>query len=85
MNEDSPPKSAGFDFIAKDITPPPSPPEIQGSITVLTAEVIAKDHRWGWWQGYRKDRKVLGFEAPGGKNLVPMVKKGPKRKRKDDD
>jgi hypothetical protein len=37
-----------------------------------------KGNKWGWWQGYRRDRRLMGFEIPAGKNLVPIVKKGPK-------
>jgi hypothetical protein len=47
------------------------------------AEDLAREDRWGWWQGYKKDRRELGFEVPDGKNLV--LTKGPRRKRKDYD
>ena len=80
MNGSMPPKPAGLDFIPKDITARASSLEIQDSITVLTVEDLPNKDRWGWWQGYRKDRRVLGFEVPGGIDPVPVMKKGPKRK-----
>ena len=85
INGDILSKPAFIDFALKDFTPPPSPPQIQDSITVLTAEDEMRISKWGWWQGYRKDRWVLGFEVPNGKNLVPTVKRGPRRKKGDDD
>jgi hypothetical protein len=72
----------------RDFTPPPSPPRIQDSITVLLTQKkvhTLEGERWGWWQGYRRDRRVLGFEAPAGKNVVLMVKRGPRKRRRDSD
>jgi hypothetical protein len=76
------------------MTPPPSPPQIQDSITVLPivpqtvkcdvddkAAVVIADH-WRWWQGYRTDRTVLGFEPTPGKDLVPVYKRGGARRKK---
>jgi hypothetical protein len=77
--------SPSIDFAQKDFTPPSSPPQMQDSITVLMVEDEMKNEKWGWWQGYRKDRGALGFEASTGKNAVSMVKKGPRKKRKEDD
>jgi len=85
MNGDMPSKPPNMDVITKDITPPPSPLEIQDSITVLTAEDLVMNAKWRWWQGYRKDRRALGFEARDWNSLVAAVKKGQRRKRKDDD
>jgi hypothetical protein len=43
------------------------------------------DEKWEWWQGYRKDRKLLGFEGTQGKNIVPVIKKSHKKKKRDDE
>jgi hypothetical protein len=40
--------------------------------------------KWDWWQGYRKNRVVLGFEAPPGKNVTLLKKPQRRRKREDD-
>ena len=72
----------------RDLTPPPSPARIQVSITMLSAEPkvqALEGERWGWWQGYRKERRVLGFEAPAGKDVTLMVKRGPRKRRRDSD
>jgi hypothetical protein len=78
----------------RDMTPPPSPPQIQDSITVLPivphvvkcdidqkATVESAD-LWGWWQGYRTDRTILGFEQTPSKDLVPVYKRGGARRKK---
>ena len=77
----------------KDLTPPPSPlPSIVED--VITAVIVEdesenenRNETWNWWQGYRKDRMILGFEAPpAGKSVVlPAKRHGGHRKRKRDD
>jgi hypothetical protein len=75
---------------AKDLTPPPSPTPIKVASVSKAGAVkgmIQRDAQgWPWWQGYRKDRRILGFEAPPGKNVMLTTnKRGPRKKKKDDD
>jgi hypothetical protein len=68
--------------IANTITPPLSPRTIKDASTRITGD----GDKWLWWQGYRKDRRVLGFEAPSGKSVqLAPTKRGPRKKKKDDD
>jgi len=45
----------------------------------------ANQDKWSWWQGYIKDRTMLGFGAPAGKNVTLHTKKAPKRRKREDD
>jgi hypothetical protein len=68
-----------------------SPTLMKGAAVLKTNGVVAKTGdavetgKWLWWQGYRKDRRVLGFEATPGKNAALVTKRGPRKKKKDDD
>jgi hypothetical protein len=76
------------------MTPPPSPPQIQDSITVLpiVPQAVKSDtdekatvetaYHWGWWQGYRMNRTILGFEPTPSKDLVPVYRRGGARRKK---
>jgi len=65
-------------------TPPTSTPEKHVTPAVSDSSGTEGEDKWEWWQGYRKDRKVLGFEGTPGKN-VTLIKKPHKRKKRDDD
>jgi hypothetical protein len=67
-----------------DLTPPPSPMMKEAGKQMAT-KVGGVQGKWEWWQGYQMERKLLGFEAPAGKNAVLITKKGPRKKKKDDD
>ena len=79
---------------SKDLTPPPSPsPPISTLEDTASAMIVENENMnqnqsdaWKWWQGYRRDRTLLGFEAPPGKNVTLLAKRhGGHRKRKRDD
>lgn len=78
-------KPVSVDSACKDLTPPPSPLQVQDSITVLMEGERLPKQKWGWWQGYQKDRTMLGFEAPPDENVVMVAKKGQKRRNREDD
>ena len=65
--------------------PPTSMPDKHATPAASESSGTEGDEKWEWWQGYRKDRKVLGFEATPRKNAVPVVKKSHKKKKRDDD
>lgn len=81
----SPPASS------RDSVAAPTPPHMSDTTTSSVKSIILTDSeqgdkgRWSWWQGYRRDRTTLGFQAPPGKNVTLATKKAPKRKRRDDD
>jgi hypothetical protein len=67
----------------------PSPPHMSdtsaSSVKSMPIHEPVEVNRWNWWQGYRKDRVLLGFEAPPGKNATLNAKKPAKRRKRDDD
>jgi len=78
----------------KDLTPPPSPSPpviLEGTTSTVIVENEHENENqnetWNWWQGYRKDRTLLGFEAPPGKNVALLAKRhgGPRKRKRDDD
>jgi hypothetical protein len=64
--------------------PPTSTPEKHATPAVSDSSGTDGEDKWEWWQGYRKDRKVLGFLGAPAKS-VTLMKKPQKRKKKDDD
>jgi len=81
----SPPLSMSESIAAA--TPPHMSDISSSSVKSMTSnEHVEMSSKWGWWQGYRNDRTMLGFEAPPGKNVTLMnAKKPQKRRRRDDD
>jgi hypothetical protein len=74
--------STSLGSTSKEPSPSPvSPPQVSDGMAEGSEDTGEK---WVWWQGYRKDRRVLGFEAPPGKN-VSLVKKPQRRKKREDD
>ena len=69
--------------VLRTVPPPTSVPEKRA--TPSESSGTEGDEKWEWWQGYRKDRKILGFEGTQGKNVVPMIKKSHKKKKREDD
>lgn len=70
--------------VLRTVPPPTSVPEKRATPAASESSGTEGDEKWEWWQGYRKDRKILGFEGTQGKNVVPMIKKSHKKKREDD-
>ena len=76
------PKPAAINLILKiNLTSSPSPSDDQVSIREHTPDDELK--RWGWWQGYRENRTLLGFDdGDGGKNAGPVKKRPMRRSRR---
>jgi len=90
MNEDTAPKPVLVGNVPKDLTPPPSPSPSKSTTNTaqpmeIDGETPEVEKKWEWWQGYKKDRRLLGFEPTPGKNLVPAVKKVVRKRKRDDD
>lgn len=67
-----------------DLTPPPSPPQMQDSITVMSVDVQYQRAVWQWSQAYESDRAKLGFDTSPEENAILMTKRGHRKRKRED-